>query len=63
MRALYGFIQRVVRELNGKLQVIVVGHADLADLDWFEDARVEDWKVESAGLVPQSWLVGTEYEQ
>jgi hypothetical protein len=61
VRALYELIYRVVRDLNGALQLIVVGHANLEDLDWFEDARVEDWKAEGAGLVPASWLEGTEY--
>jgi len=56
VRGLYGLINRIVTDLGGRFQVIVVGHANLTDLEWFEDARVEDWKTDGAGLVPMDWL-------
>jgi hypothetical protein len=56
VRSIYSFLHQITTQLGGQLQVIVVGHAKLDDLDWFADAMVEDWKNEHSGLVPQSWL-------
>jgi hypothetical protein len=56
VRSIYSFLHTVTTRLNGQLQVIVVGHAKLDELDWFDDAMVEDWKSEESGLVPRAWL-------
>jgi hypothetical protein len=56
VRRLYGFLHRVTEDLDGQMQIIVVGHARLDELEWFNDALVEDWKREGAGLVPREWF-------
>lgn len=52
--ALYGLIKDVVSELENRLQVIVLDHANL-DLPWFQQAVVENWR-DGEALVPPSWL-------
>lgn len=56
MRGIYSFLRDVTIEQGGKLQVIVVGHARLDELDWFSDVLVEDWKSDRTGLVPEHWI-------
>lgn len=50
---LYEFIIKRVEELNGKLQVIIVDHADLNDQK-FRKLICEDWLHEK-NLVPKEW--------
>lgn len=56
VRAIYTFLHDLTVELDGQLQIIVVGHARLDELEWFSDVIVEDWKNETAGLVPWEWM-------
>ena len=49
----YKFIRERTEELGGKMQVIVVDHADLDDEDFRADI-IEDWRTED-NLVPTSW--------
>lgn len=56
VQRIYSFLHDLVIELDGRLQVIVVGHAKLDD-DWFEDATVENWKRPEAGLMPAEWVL------
>jgi hypothetical protein len=53
IRELYQFIFKRVEELNGRLQLIIVDHANL-DRDWFINATVEDWHSET-NLIPTDW--------
>ncbi|KQW45957.1 hypothetical protein ASC77_18785 [Nocardioides sp. Root1257] len=53
-RQLFRLMRDVVEEANGRLQVIVLDHADFSD-DWFREAVVERWRGSEA-LVPAHWL-------
>lgn len=53
-RQLFGLMRDVVDEAGGRLQVIVLDHADFSD-HWFQDAVVERWRGSQA-LVPAHWL-------
>lgn len=50
----YKFIVERVIELNGKLQVIIVDHADFTD-DYFEKYICEKWWLEDNNLIPNDW--------
>ena len=50
---LYQFIFNRVKELDGKLQVIVVDHANLANKE-FQEAVIEKWWGEKK-LIPEDW--------
>jgi hypothetical protein len=50
---MYDFISQRVAELDGRLQVIVVDHADLKDEN-FQSSIIEDWWKE-INLVPEEW--------
>lgn len=45
---------RVVRQLDGQLQVIITDHASFAGEAWFDQALVEDWHT-GKKLVPDVW--------
>jgi hypothetical protein len=51
---LYALLRDTVSSLAGRLQIIVVDHANL-DLAWFQDSVVENWR-HGAALVPAKWL-------
>lgn len=52
--ALYALLHGVVSDLEGRLQVIVLDHANL-NVPWFQEAVVANWRFGGA-LVPESWL-------
>ena len=53
---IYRFIYDRVQELNGKLQVIIVDHANL-DNDIFRQNIIESWLSNDRSLVPNDWLI------
>ena len=55
IKLIYRFIADRVTDLKGKLQVIVVDHADLNE-DWFQKSIVEKWSVDGKKLVPDEWI-------
>jgi hypothetical protein len=55
VKEIYRFIDKRVKELNGKLQVIVLDHADFPDMKEFNGSVLERWD-ESNGLIPNDWL-------
>lgn len=55
-RQLFGLMRDVVREADGRLQVIVLDHADFSD-EWFQDAVIQRWRGGNA-LVPAHWIEG-----
>jgi len=57
VRSLYQFMRDETAGLEGRLQTIVVGHWNPSDVDWFEDARIANWRGE--GLVPANWIEGS----
>jgi hypothetical protein len=59
VRTLYNFINDVTKELEGRLQVIVVGHWNPTGVDWFPAARVANWRHGDA-LVPAEWQAAAE---
>jgi hypothetical protein len=54
VRTMMLLADRVVRSLDGDLQVIITDHASFASEDWFDDALVEDWHT-GTKLVPEDW--------
>lgn len=50
-------IHDFVEALEGKLQVIVIEHADF-DVDWYQEAVRERWRNGEA-LIPQHWIEAT----
>ncbi len=52
-RELYKLVHRVVGQLEGRLQVIALDHADFED-EWFADSVVQRWR-DGQALIPQSW--------
>lgn len=54
VKKIYSFIQRRVKELEGKLQVIVVDHADFSDDEDFIKSTIENWS-EGNALIPPEW--------
>ncbi len=55
----FDFIRKRVKELDGKMQVIVVDHAKLGS-DAFKADMIEDWKNTGIKLVPTDWYEETE---
>jgi hypothetical protein len=53
-RRLYELTFQVVEQLNGRLQVIALDHADFEDT-WFADSVEQRWRGGEA-LIPQAWL-------
>jgi hypothetical protein len=53
VRTMFQVINEVVESLEGKLQVIVVDHADLQE-DWFQQRVRHSWRGEK--LIPESWI-------
>ena len=51
---MYQFIINRTNEAKGKLQVIIVDHADLKD-DFFRKSVCEDWWSSDDNLVPRDW--------
>ena len=51
---MYQFIINRTNEAKGKLQVIIVDHADLKD-DFFRKFVCEDWWSSDDNLVPRDW--------
>lgn len=54
VRRQFALMRDVVVALNGKLQVIVCDHANLADA-WFQDAVIDNWR-NGVALIPEEWL-------
>lgn len=57
VKGLYEFIHRRVESLEGGLQVLVLGHWNPSSVEWFADARVDNFR-DGEALVPSSWLGG-----
>ena len=53
-RELYELMYQGVGQLDGRLQVIALDHADFED-QWFQDAVVERWRGGEA-LIPDAWI-------
>ena len=56
--AQFELMRDVVDGLEGKLQILVLDHAEF-DEDWFRAAIVERWR-DGRALIPQHWLVAEE---
>lgn len=56
VKELYDFIIERVVESKGKLQVIIVDHADLKD-EKFRKLIIEDWWKDENNLVPREWYI------
>ncbi|MBP3367032.1 MAG: DUF3732 domain-containing protein [Treponema sp.] len=56
VRKIYTFIHNRVKELEGKLQVIVLDHADFPDDTDFNNAILERWDEENLALIPYDWI-------
>jgi hypothetical protein len=52
-KKLYELTHQVVEQLDGKLQVLALDHADFED-PWFSDSVVQRWRGGEA-LIPSSW--------
>lgn len=55
VKKIYSFIQRRVKELNQKLQVIIVDHADFNEDKEFVQSTIEHWD-DSTALIPVDWI-------
>ena len=51
---MYRFIVKRTQELNGKLQVIIVDHANPQD-DYFQKFICENWWQDDKNLIPKDW--------
>lgn len=56
VKKIYEFINNRVKELNGKLQVIVLDHADFPNDFNFNDATIERWDKDTNALIPYDWI-------
>lgn len=56
VKKIYSFIHKRVKELDGKLQVIVLDHADFPDDFDFNNATLERWDKETTALIPYEWI-------
>lgn len=54
VRGMMLLADRVVRQLEGNLQMIITDHASFAGEGWFDQALVEDWHT-GEKLVPDAW--------
>jgi hypothetical protein len=59
--AQFELVRDVAEQLSGRLQIIVLDHADF-DESWFDDAVIERWRDGNA-LIPSPWYTGQESEQ
>lgn len=55
IRIIYGYIEKMVKELSPDIQVIVVDHADIQE-EYFQDAIIEKWWDDESCLIPKSWI-------
>lgn len=53
VKSMYMLAQQVVKDLEGKLQIIITDHANISE-DWFQNSIVERWR-EGIKLVPMDW--------
>jgi hypothetical protein len=53
-RQLYQMVRDVVDQLDGKLRVIALDHADFDD-SWFAESVVQRWR-DGQALSPSSWF-------
>lgn len=56
IKRLFEFIFKRTEELGGKLQTIIIDHANLKD-SYFQDAIREEWR-NGLKLVPTDWIKG-----
>ena len=56
VKKIYAFIENRVKEMKGKLQVIVLDHADFPEDFDFKNATVERWDGENNALIPYEWI-------
>ena len=54
VRRQFALMNEVVASLDGRLQVIVCDHANLADA-WFQSAVIDNWR-NGVALIPAEWL-------
>ena len=55
VRRIFELIRDTVDDLNGRLQVIIMDHAQL-DASWFAEAvGPHNWRGTNGGLVPADW--------
>ena len=54
VKKIYKFIIERTEELEGKLQVIIVDHANLKE-DFFENSVCENWWIDDGSLIPKDW--------
>jgi hypothetical protein len=55
VRRLFELMDDFTKTNGDAFQIIVVDHANL-DVDWFQEAIVEDWRGPGNALVPAEWL-------
>ena len=55
IRIIFGFIQKIIKELSPNMQVIVVDHADIKE-NYFQNSIIEKWWEEGQCLIPPSWI-------
>ena len=58
VKKVFNFIFERVSELEGKMQVIIVEHADLEET-WYKEAIIEKWQ-DSGALIPEDWITKEE---
>lgn len=56
VKKIYKFIEKRVKEMNGKLQVIVLDHADFPQDFDFSNATIERWDDKNNALIPYEWI-------
>lgn len=54
VKKIYKFIIERTEELKGKLQVIIVDHANLKE-DFFKNSVCENWWIDDGSLIPKDW--------
>ncbi len=55
VKRIYKFMFDRVEELDGKLQLIVMDHAEV-DEDWFNSSIRESWWEDNQALIPIDWI-------
>lgn len=56
VKKIYAFIENRVKEMKGKLQVIVLDHADFPEDFDFKNATIERWDGKTNALIPYEWV-------
>ena len=56
VKKIYAFIENRVKEMNGKLQIIVLDHADFPEDFDFKNATIERWDGKTNALIPYEWV-------